>query len=68
MFMDILPEVKMDLSLFLKSSRYYSGRFYCKTIESCRLEKTSDIKSNHKHDPAKSSTKPCPRVPHLHVF
>jgi len=33
------------------------------------LEKTFKIiESNRKPNAAKSTTKPCPRVPHLHVF
>ena len=33
------------------------------------LEKSFKItKSNHKPNTAKSTTKPCPLVPHLHIF
>jgi len=36
--------------------------------ESFRLESTLKIiKSNHKPNTAKSTTKPCPQVPHLHT-
>ena len=38
------------------------------TIKSLRLEKTSKImKSNHQHNTTVPA-KPCPKVPHLHIF
>ena len=41
--------------------------FFPWIIESLRLQKTSDIKSSHQPNTT-MPTKPCPEVPHLHVF
>jgi len=37
-------------------------------IESLRLEKTSEIIKSNRQPNTTMSAKPCPKVPHLHVF
>lgn len=38
-------------------------------IESFRLEKNFEIiESNHEPNTARTTTKPCPLVPYLHIF
>jgi len=39
-----------------------------RVIESLRLEKTSKIIKSNRHPNTTMPAKPCPEVPHLHVF